>query len=373
MPIDQIGLYDISFLSFILLIILYVTSRFKRDHYSFTSHLIKYILFLTMIGVILEPITWIVDQQVGTFYFIFGYVTNSLLFLSGTVLVGLWASYWDYKINGSKKRIVERLYFLYPAILQALLLIYNLFVPAFFEIIPGTNLYVRKSFYLLLYVINYGLLVYVIIYAAIHFKRINKRIMLAFIAFMSLPIINSVVQLFAPGVFITWPSLSLSVLVVYLFLETTTGNIDDLTRLYTRRLLELHLTSLIEDKKSFHAIMIDLDRFKDINDYYGHVVGDRVLAKFASILTACKPSEDAFISRLGGDEFFIIHQDDHLNLEDLIQNIHHHMRNDAFMTQFSFLDFSLGAIQFEEHMTMDDVLNISDRHMYEQKKTHKQK
>ena len=119
--------------------------------------------------------------------------------------------------------------------------------------------------------------------------------------------------------------------------------------------------------------MIDLDRFKDVNDYYGHVVGDKVLTRFAEVLNECKPNHDTFIARLGGDEFFMIHQTNQIDVNQLIHKINITMKNDIFLSQFTFLDYSLGTIDYNETMTMDDVLNLSDRKMYEQKKIHKQK
>jgi len=373
MLIDQLSFYDVSIMSMVLLVILFVTARLKRDHFSFTAHLVKYILILTGIGVVIEPLTWLIDQKEGTFFYVMGYLLNSLLLIIGTILVGVWASYWDYKMIGSKKRVIKNFYYLYPAIIQVILLIYNVFVPSFFEINAVTNVYIRKPLYIIPYLINYGLLAYIIIFMISQFKHISKRTLLGFVLFMTLPILNSVIQLLVPGLLITWPSLTLSVIVVYLFLETTTGNIDDLTKLFTRRLLELHLTSLIEDKKPFCAMMIDLDQFKDVNDFYGHVVGDKVLTRFAEVLNECKPSQDTFIARLGGDEFFMIHQNHEINVDQLIEKISFTMKNDMFLSQFAFLGYSLGTIKFEQTMTMDDVLNLSDRKMYEQKKIHKQK
>ena len=98
-----------------------------------------------------------------------------------------------------------------------------------------------------------------------------------------------------------------------------------------------------------------------------------MLTRFAEVLTECKPNHDTFIARLGGDEFFMIHQNHEINVNQLIEKISSTMKNDSFLSQFAFLDYSLGTIDYEESMTMDDVLNLSDRKMYEQKKVHKQK
>src|SRR5690625_7581833 len=51
--------------------------------------------------------------------------------------------------------------------------------------------------------------------------------------------------------------------------------------------------------------MLDLDEFKKYNDYYGHISGDRLLKKVATIIESQLP-EDSFFARYGGEEFVIV-------------------------------------------------------------------
>lgn len=74
-------------------------------------------------------------------------------------------------------------------------------------------------------------------------------------------------------------------------------NIDPLTGLYNRRILER-----IRDCNI--ALMCDIDNFKEINDTYGHDVGDYVIKNIGSVLHENTRIND-YVCRLGGDEFFI--------------------------------------------------------------------
>lgn len=83
---------------------------------------------------------------------------------------------------------------------------------------------------------------------------------------------------------------------------------DTLTGLHNRAALDtffLHWQQEnVEDNASLALVFIDLDRFKNINDTFGHTMGDKLLRVVASKLTDHLP-EEAFLSRQGGDEFII--------------------------------------------------------------------
>ncbi|MHC1479854.1 GGDEF domain-containing protein [Frateuria aurantia] len=82
-------------------------------------------------------------------------------------------------------------------------------------------------------------------------------------------------------------------------------NRDPLTGLYNRRFGELALLDMCQRKRPGGVIMFDMDRFKAINDTYGHPMGDRVLKKVAQL---CQEQlrKDECISRWGGEEFLVV-------------------------------------------------------------------
>jgi two-component system, cell cycle response regulator len=85
--------------------------------------------------------------------------------------------------------------------------------------------------------------------------------------------------------------------------------LDPLTGLYNRRYAMQHLNSLIRDrsdsKSTVTAMVLDLDRFKRINDTYGHLTGDAVIRQTAQRLKKNVRSAD-LVARIGGEEFLII-------------------------------------------------------------------
>ncbi len=87
------------------------------------------------------------------------------------------------------------------------------------------------------------------------------------------------------------------------------ANFDKLTALPNRNMfydrLEQNLKKAHRHQQSLVLLFLDLDRFKEINDSFGHSIGDRLLKEVALRLTACVRETDT-VARLGGDEFTII-------------------------------------------------------------------
>lgn len=83
---------------------------------------------------------------------------------------------------------------------------------------------------------------------------------------------------------------------------------DPLTGLYNRRYAKLHLAKITdrarENRKGFALMVLDIDDFKQVNDRYGHAVGDAVLKEFARRIQENLRGVD-LVSRIGGEEFLV--------------------------------------------------------------------
>ena len=80
---------------------------------------------------------------------------------------------------------------------------------------------------------------------------------------------------------------------------------DPLTNLHNRTVFQRRVTSLLQDGTLRAVLFVDLDRFKDVNDTFGHRAGDALLREFAARLIAAVPA-DAQVARFGGDEFAVL-------------------------------------------------------------------
>jgi diguanylate cyclase (GGDEF)-like protein len=148
---------------------------------------------------------------------------------------------------------------------------------------------------------------------------------------------------------------------------------DPLTEIYNRRSLEELAGRFIGQARRLGNpltfLLIDLDRFKQVNTRFGHLTGDYVLTETAALLKSSIRGTDAAI-RYGGDEFLIaLANTDAAGAATVVNRIQAFLND---WNQSSSLDdftvsLSIGMAEWTDGKTLDEVLDVADRNMYEQK------
>jgi diguanylate cyclase (GGDEF)-like protein len=91
--------------------------------------------------------------------------------------------------------------------------------------------------------------------------------------------------------------------------ELSASMVDSLTNVFSRgflrELLQGEIARAERNKRPLGLVMCDVDNFKQVNDRYGHLMGDYVLAQIAGILKSCVRGSD-YVVRYGGDEFLLV-------------------------------------------------------------------
>jgi diguanylate cyclase (GGDEF)-like protein/PAS domain S-box-containing protein len=147
---------------------------------------------------------------------------------------------------------------------------------------------------------------------------------------------------------------------------------DPLTGLANRRFLnrelERHLREGERSQQPFSVIMADLDHFKEINDTFGHMVGDQVLVKVAACLqNQCRPVD--LVARFGGEEFVVLLPHEEV---ETAAHIAERLRQNIVMTAVDelgqrHLTASLGVAQAASEDSVHRLLQRVDTALYRAK------
>lgn len=139
----------------------------------------------------------------------------------------------------------------------------------------------------------------------------------------------------------------------------------------TKKIEELILKNK-ELKKPFALCFVDLNKFKNVNDEYGHHVGDMLLKHIGEVLSNVIREED-IIARIGGDEFVILFEEYESEeyLDKTLKRIEKISKKTPLLYNENLtipLSFSLGvSIYPKDAEDMETLLNIADEKMYKNK------
>lgn len=174
----------------------------------------------------------------------------------------------------------------------------------FFYYVDGV--YYRGSLYMLRAFISIVFCVLVQIYVIINRRNINPIYRIYLTMYPSIVMLGGLLQLLFSGLNLLYSATIIACLLLFTYVQRINLDIDYLTQSNNRRFIDDFLEKLIENKTPYMAAMFDVDYFKQINDEFGHNVGDEVLVKIAEFLK--KSFHDpAIVGRYGGDEYFAIY------------------------------------------------------------------
>lgn len=155
------------------------------------------------------------------------------------------------------------------------------------------------------------------------------------------------------------------------------ANTDALTGLYNERYLSERLKRNGKLHKKFAMFYLDLDRFKPVNDTYGHDMGDRLLKAVSRRLCKCIRKTD-YAFRIGGDEFSLIIEEGNINdefCEMMVRRIKSAIdRPFDIEGRLLSVDTSCGYAIYPEHsQKIDEIRIMADHRMYEDKTQNRKK
>jgi diguanylate cyclase (GGDEF)-like protein len=266
-----------------------------------------------------------------------------------------------------KESIQVRILVFYP-----LITFFNLLVIK--KLWDGRHLYYSKSFILL--GATAGLFV---------FQNIVRGLAHLFPEF-ELPLISSEVIKFSGTLsliaFIFLITLSMTVIVTWkkeLTLKKITMT-DSLTNWSNRRALDIHASKEYERSKrnnyQFGFVLLDIDHFKQVNDKFGHKVGDHALVEFCKTVEQVNREYD-YEFRLGGEEFAVLVSDTHEQaIMQIAERIRTLVKSQEIVNENSTFSMTVSigvAISSDADYSWESVLNRADKALYQAKQTGRDK
>lgn len=357
-----------------ILLILLIRVALDRE-----PHFLQFKLFLLMIlsvlgCLLLELGTVAADGVPGLFFRILGYLFNTLLFAFNVLPLMLWVLYVHYQIYQSRARLFDAgrvlaVVFALNAVLSLLSVPFGLFF-----YLDDRNVFHRGFLHWMAAAQYFALLGYVLVVPYVKRKFLPPDIRVPFLLFAVPSAVGVVAQMAVYGLNLAWAGASLSLLIIYTSIQTRILTTDYLTGLYNRRQLDSYLQhrlKVMRPKEKLAILMMDIDKFKSINDKYGHNVGDQAIEATAALLRRTFHHHD-FIARYGGDEFAVVLEYAH---DDDLLSIRHRLRErcDAFNAEASApfsLSISVGIAVYsaEGLSTPAALLKAADEEMYRDKK-----
>lgn len=341
----------------------------KSERTSFSDKVFCLLIWTTIGLCLLEAISFLIDGKIFYGAIFLSYLINCLLFATIIVFAILWIIYLDYRLFEDINRIKRRLWLIVlPGFMVLILIMITPFYPILFNI-SNNNVYARTIYTNIVYIVCYGYLIggEILLYINRHNSLTNM--FFPSLMFITPLLICSIIQIFIYGISITWASLSISIISLYINIHGNSSHIDQLSGVYNRAYWEADLNRLSKraklEKAQLVGILLDVDNFKRINDNYGHLIGDEAIKAIGRILRSTVGRDD-LVARFGGDEFIVMlcvknEKDIAKFLEKLSINIDDYTIKNMLSYK---INFSYGYTFYNVNDSVDSFFARMDKAMY---------
>lgn len=373
---DSLYLYvEINFLSILLLIIL-MNSVGSIASRSVSERFFCHAILFNILVLVADTGTWIMDGRIffdtiwiNKFVY-FGYYVFTAIFAFS------WARYTVYKLKVDWEGLRGKVIVYIPVAVAVLIAIVSLFNDCLFAF-DDSGKYIRGEMFLVHSAILWLYLLLPIVSVVKILlgdnKQMRRRECISIIVAVLFPIIGGAMQGAIYGLNTAWTGSCISFVLIYISVQNSNMTIDALTGVKNRGCFEMTLKETIEkDRDKTYLMMIDINKFKQINDTYGHTAGDKALIELCKCLKEISLlTKNDFVGRYGGDEFAMIClRDNDAEMEKYVEEVRKKANSVATRAKLGFdMTVSIGWAKYdkEKYDTIEKFINVADEKMYANK------
>lgn len=302
---------------------------------------------------------------------------KTVYFFSTALMCYYWFIYFELLQGSSLVNTSRKMYaWSFLVGIMGVLLVINYFNGMLFYV-DADGEYHRGRLFLLQYLFSYTYVLITCFRAFLGMFReknhARRGLLLALSLFPIAPAAAGIIQIFYPELPVACVMLSLATLFLYQRWIDQMISIDPLTNLNNRKQLVHHYEQWQgggENELPMHLLLIDANKFKSINDTFGHIEGDNALVMIAdSLRTAAKKCRHrALIARYGGDEFIILAYSERSDeIEALCRSIHDTLSELSRDLPYE-LSVSIGCVEARKDTALQKLIEEADEKLYEAKK-----
>ena len=361
-------------ISIVILIILYVSIRQQSRAVQQKNRYFLMLVFLNIAIMSFKILMQLTRGYTSGIEEVIMHGATALYYMTSVFIVLYWLLYLQYHVKGETVSNRKLLIFYSPFILMAFVsIVLSMFGIEAMYTITSSGEIEKHVMYGAVVFTEYVIMLSSIIYVLWHKNDLTKFEYLTLIVYQIPPAVGIILNEILPNVELVWPTMTISLLMVYTNIQSRMTNTDPLTGVFNRREYEkqVHFYSqLKQGKKKVSALMIDIDDFKKINDENSHQMGDIALVEVGHILQKSVRKND-FIARIGGDEFcVIIESDQEFILHDVINRINQNLdlyNKDRHKQRQLHLSIGYGIYDPIYHGSFKIFFDRLDKQMYEDK------
>ena len=287
--LTAINIFVLAFMG--ILVSISETLNIKQRRSFITAYML-----IALISVI-ELATVVLEELPGQ-YRILNIIANFLGFgLTPAVplcLVNVLTKKVDAKLHLGRAALCELIYLVFLAASIPFGLVFS---------VDADNVYSRGAYFMVYVITYYASILYLMLatlYTAGYFQNRSKTLIVPITAFL---IGGTTLQIVFPYIHVTWLCVTLISVMYFIYCNEMWTQLDGLTGLlnqnsYLNRTAEKHADDRL-------MIVFDVDSFKQVNDTYGHLIGDKCLMVVADCIKKAY-SKYGFCYRIGGDEFCVL-------------------------------------------------------------------